>query len=168
MWHTAPVHSVDDLRKHEITIGATGRAASSYVVPSFINSVLGARMKLITGYGSGGDLNIAMERGETQGRGNFYSGFTGVRPDWIRDNKIRFILTMGPRHPALANVPRRAISGSSPKAWVSSKLKPARMTRAQRPSISPMTIAISPEDGCFAAIWAAMSALSPHISRTFA
>lgn len=106
VWHTAPVKTWEDLKENEVTFGATGRAASSYVIPAFINGVLGTKIKIVSGYGSGGDLNIAMERGETQGRGNFYSGFTGVRPDWIRDKKIRFLLTLGPKNPVLADVPR--------------------------------------------------------------
>ncbi|MPY70702.1 MAG: hypothetical protein GEU92_11505 [Alphaproteobacteria bacterium] len=106
VWHTTPVKTWEDLKKHEVTLGATGRSSSGYVVPAFINGVLGAKLKIITGYGSGGDLNIAMERGETQARGNFYSGFTAVRPDWIKDKKIRFLLTMGPENPATADVPR--------------------------------------------------------------
>lgn len=106
VWHTTPVKTWEDLKTHEVTLGATGRSSSGYVVPSFINGVLGTKMKIISGYGSGGDLNIAMERGETQARGNFYSGFTSVRPDWIRDDKIRILLTMGPERPATADVPR--------------------------------------------------------------
>lgn len=106
VWHTTPVKTWEDMKTTEVIIGATGRAASSYVIPSFINGVLGTKMKLVTGYKSGGELNIAMERGETQGRGNFYSGYTGVRPDWLRDNKIRFLLTMGPENPKTAHVPR--------------------------------------------------------------
>jgi len=106
VWHTTPVKTWQDMKKTEVIIGATGRAASSYVLPAFLNSVLGMKMKIVTGYKSGGDLNLAMERGETQGRGNFYSGYTGVRPDWLRDDKIRFLLTLGPENPKLAGVPR--------------------------------------------------------------
>lgn len=106
VWHTAPVQTWEDLLTTETTFAATGRAASSYTVPAFINGALGGKMKIITGYGSGGDLNIAMERGEVQGRGNFYSGFASVRPDWIEEKKIRFLLTMGPENPELKGVPR--------------------------------------------------------------
>jgi len=106
VWHTVPVKTLDDLRKTEITIGTTGRASAGYVVPHFINSVLGTKMKVITGYASGGDIDIAIERKEVQGRGNFYSGFASVRPDWIRDKTIHFIMTLGPTNPALKGVPR--------------------------------------------------------------
>lgn len=106
VWKTVPVKSLDDLRKTEVTIGTTGRASAGYVVPHFINSVLGTKMKVITGYASGGDIDIAMERHEVQGRGNYYSGFASVRPNWIRDHLIRFIMTLGPVNPALKGVPR--------------------------------------------------------------
>jgi tripartite-type tricarboxylate transporter receptor subunit TctC len=106
VWHTAPVKSWEDMKETEVTFGATGRGASTAVIPQFVNGVLGTKMKIITGYGSGGDINLAIERGEVQGRGNFYSGYTGVRPDWIEQNKLRFLLTLGPEQPALAGVPR--------------------------------------------------------------
>lgn len=106
VWHTAPVESWEDLKTTEVTFGATGRGASTAVIPQFVNGVLGTKMQIITGYGSGGDINLAIERGEVQGRGNFYSGYTGVRPDWIEQNKLRFLLTMGPEQPALDGVPR--------------------------------------------------------------
>jgi hypothetical protein len=47
-----------------------------------------------------------MERGEVQGRGNFYSGYTGAQPHWIRDKKIKFFATLGPTRPEVAHVPR--------------------------------------------------------------
>jgi tripartite-type tricarboxylate transporter receptor subunit TctC len=104
-WHTVPVSTIDDLKKSEFTVGTAGVGAAGYVIPSFINNAFGTKMKIITGYKSGGETNLAIERGEVQGRGNFYSGFTGVRPDWITDRKIRFLLAIGPRNPALKGVP---------------------------------------------------------------
>jgi tripartite-type tricarboxylate transporter receptor subunit TctC len=104
-WHTAPVKTIDDLRKIQTTVGATGRAASSYVVPAYVNFILGTKMKIISGYKGGGDLDVAMERGEIQGRSNYYSGFTSVRPEWIRDHKVNFIVVVGAPIKELPNVP---------------------------------------------------------------
>ena len=105
VWHTAPAKTFDDLRTHEVILGTNGRASTGYVLPVFINAVLGTKMKVITGYKSGGETNLAMERGEIHGRGNYYSGFVGVRPEWIRDHKLRFLLQIGPKHPLLKDVP---------------------------------------------------------------
>lgn len=105
VWHTAPVNSIDDLKKTQITVGATGRAATSYIVPAYVNAILGTKMKIISGYKGGGDLNLAMERGETQGRSNYYSGFTSVKPEWIRDHKLKFLVVVGAPIKELPNVP---------------------------------------------------------------
>ena len=104
-WHAAPFKSIDDMKKAVSTIGTNGTASAGYIVPAFVNAALGTKMKIITGYKSGGETNLAIERGEVQGRGNYYSGFTGVRPDWIKDNKLVFVLGIGPRHPRLKGVP---------------------------------------------------------------
>ena len=105
MWYTAPFKSIEDMKKKESTIGTNGFASAGYIVPAFVNAALGTKMRIITGYKSGGETNLAIERGEVQGRGNYYSGFTGVRPDWIKDHKLTFVLGIGPRHPMLKDVP---------------------------------------------------------------
>jgi tripartite-type tricarboxylate transporter receptor subunit TctC len=105
LWHTAPFKNIDDMKKNVSTIGTNGFASAGYVIPAFVNAALGTKMKIITGYKSGGETNLAIERGEVQGRGNYYSGFTGVRPEWITEKKLTFMLGIGPRHPALKGVP---------------------------------------------------------------
>lgn len=105
VWHTVPVNTIEDLKKTEITVGATGRAATSYIVPAYVNAILGTKMKIITGYKGGGSLNLAMERGETQGRSNYYSGYTSVHPEWIRDHKLKFLIVVGAPIKELPNVP---------------------------------------------------------------
>jgi hypothetical protein len=47
-----------------------------------------------------------MERGEVQGRGNFYSGYLGAKPYWLRDKKVQIFATIGPVRPEVKNVPR--------------------------------------------------------------
>ncbi len=104
-WHTSPIKSIEDLQKREAIMVTTGKAATSYLIPSFMNKTMGTKMKIITGYKGGGALNLALERGEGEGRGNYYSGFTGVRPGWIRDKKITFVGWMGPPRPEIKGVP---------------------------------------------------------------
>jgi len=104
-WHTTPVKTIEDLKKTEVTVGATGRAATSYIVPAYINFILGTKMKIISGYKGGGDLDLAMERNEIQGRSNYYSGYTSVRPEWIRDHKLNFVIIVGAPIKELPEVP---------------------------------------------------------------
>lgn len=105
VWHDREIKSIDDLKKREVTIASTGFAAASSVWPRLINRYLGTRLKVIYGYKGGGALNLAVERGETMGRWNYRSGFTGVRPTWIPQKKIIPLLAMGPRDPKLKGVP---------------------------------------------------------------
>jgi len=109
-WHKAPkgkspIRTIEDLRKRQVIMVTTGKAATSYLVPSFMNNTMGTNMKIITGYKGGGALNLALERGEGEGRGNYYSGFTGVRPTWIRDGKVKLVAWMGPPRPEIKGVP---------------------------------------------------------------
>src|SRR5919107_3835900 len=68
-WHTSGVKTIEDAKAREVTMGATGGSTSSQY-PKAMNSVLGTKFKIITGYPGGNDINLAMERGEVQGRGS--------------------------------------------------------------------------------------------------
>ena len=104
VWHTVPVSSLDDLRTREVIFGANGTGSPGYQYPVFLAHVLKAKIRVIAAYKSGGETNIAMERGEVHARGNFYEGFLATNADWIRDKKVKFIFKMGPDHPDLAGV----------------------------------------------------------------
>ena len=61
-----------------------------------MNIVLGTKFKMILGYGSSTDIDLAMERGEVVARGGFsLSGIKQERPDWIRDKKINALFQVG-------------------------------------------------------------------------
>jgi hypothetical protein len=81
----------------------------------FLAHLTGARIKVIPGYKSGGETNLAMERGEVQGRGNYYEGFLTTNPDWIRDKKVKFVFKLGPEHPDLADVPAGSRYARTPR-----------------------------------------------------
>ena len=105
VWHTVPVNNLDDMKNREVVFGGSGVGSASYQYPTFLAQVTGARIKVIPGYKSGGETNLALERGEVQGRGNFYEGFLATNPDWVKERKVKFVFKMGPDHPDLAKVP---------------------------------------------------------------
>jgi len=106
VWHTVPIASIDDAKKKEITLASTGRAATSTLLPELMNKLLGTKFRVIHGYKGGGAMNLAVERGEVMGRTNYYSGYTGARPHWLREKKITFLATFGPPRPEVKDVPR--------------------------------------------------------------
>lgn len=105
VWHTVEADTVEKMTKTEIVLGATGKGSQNFQIPTLMNHLLGTRFKIVSGYKGGGELNLAIEGGEIQGRANFYEGFVGARPDWIRDRKLKFFFTLGPDIPALKHVP---------------------------------------------------------------
>ena len=98
-WHTTGIKSLDDIKMKETTIATSGYGAAGSVLVRMMNATLGTKMKLIYGYKGGGAINVSVERGETMGRWNFRSGFTGVRPSWIPEKKVIPVIRMGPDDP---------------------------------------------------------------------
>jgi len=67
-WHTSPTKTLEDAKRRETVIGATGVGATSSQLTAFYNYTLGTKFKLIYGYPSSPEINLAMERGEAEGR----------------------------------------------------------------------------------------------------
>jgi tripartite-type tricarboxylate transporter receptor subunit TctC len=86
-------------------MGSAGVGAGNYWIPALANAVLGTKFKLVTGYRGGGDMNLAIERREIDGRSNYWTGWTTVRPDWIRDGKLKFLFRTGPKAPDMPELP---------------------------------------------------------------
>jgi tripartite-type tricarboxylate transporter receptor subunit TctC len=101
------VTKFDDLLTIPLNVGGTGAAADTDQFPRIINGVLGTQMKIITGYPGGNDVNLAMERGEVDGRcGWSWSSVVSTRASWLRDKKITVLMQLSlQKHPDLPDVP---------------------------------------------------------------
>jgi tripartite-type tricarboxylate transporter receptor subunit TctC len=106
-WHTSGTKTLEQAKRRVTTIGTTGAGSASVQYPLFYNSVLGTRFKIITGYRSGAEIDLAMERGEVEGRGtNPYSSYMATHPNWIPENKIIPLVQAGvEKEHDLPNVP---------------------------------------------------------------
>ena len=106
-WHTSPVKTADDLFTRGLIVGGTGSGADSAIYPLLMNNLLGAKIQLVSGYPGGNDVNLAMERGEIQGRPSpSWSSLRVARPDWVKDRKIIPIWQLSlSKHPELTDVP---------------------------------------------------------------
>ncbi|MBM3527855.1 MAG: hypothetical protein FJX62_07170 [Alphaproteobacteria bacterium] len=106
VWHTSGIKTIDDARLREVTMGATGGSTSSQY-PKAMNALLGTRFKIIVGYPGGNDINLAMERGEVEGRGsNSWASWKATRPQWLAENKIVILVQIGlKKAPDLPGVP---------------------------------------------------------------
>jgi tripartite-type tricarboxylate transporter receptor subunit TctC len=103
---TSPVKTIDDAKRIEIPLGATGGSTSSQY-PKAMNALLGTKFRIILGYPGGNDINLAMERGEVAGRGsNAWGAWKSTRPEWVRDKKLNILVQIGlTKAPDLPDVP---------------------------------------------------------------
>jgi tripartite-type tricarboxylate transporter receptor subunit TctC len=106
-WESAGLKTTEQFLTTPLVVGGTGPGADTDNFPLTLNNVLGTKLKLITGYPGGNDVNLAIERGEVQGRcGWSWSSVKSTRPQWLEQHKIfipvQFALE---KHPELPNVP---------------------------------------------------------------
>jgi tripartite-type tricarboxylate transporter receptor subunit TctC len=64
----SPAKTLEDARRREVPLAATGAGGVEILLVSVLNNVLGTRFKPIVGYRSGPEMNLAMERGEAEAR----------------------------------------------------------------------------------------------------
>ena len=63
--------------------------------PALMNYVFGTKIKIVAGYKGSNALMLALERGEISAVSGTWSNFVANHSDWIRDNKIRFLVQIG-------------------------------------------------------------------------
>ncbi|HET9149922.1 MAG TPA: tripartite tricarboxylate transporter substrate-binding protein [Alphaproteobacteria bacterium] len=106
VWHTAPAQTLEEATKKEVIIGATGRASPTYLVPQILNEMLGTKFKIVIGYNGVADLNLAMERGEIQGRGASWISVMTQAPQYITEHKLKPLVVDGlTPEPSIPDVP---------------------------------------------------------------
>ncbi|MBM3607280.1 MAG: hypothetical protein FJX29_02335 [Alphaproteobacteria bacterium] len=106
-WHTSATKNLEDAKKRETTIGATGAGSISTQMPTLLNNALGTRLKVIYGYPDGTDVNLAMEKGELEGRStNPWASYRSVTPHYVERKLITPLIQIGMRKaPELPHVP---------------------------------------------------------------
>jgi tripartite-type tricarboxylate transporter receptor subunit TctC len=68
-WYASAVKTF--AQKMQLVVGSSGAGDDTYQYPALLNHIFGAKFKMIPGYPGGNDINLAMERGEVQGRCTF-------------------------------------------------------------------------------------------------
>lgn len=107
MWHTSGVKTIEDAKKKDVYTSATGETSTSVQYPRALNNIFGTRFKIIAGFGGGSELNLAIERGEVQGRGSIaWASVKANVPHYLTEKKVNIILQMGlQREKDLPDVP---------------------------------------------------------------
>ena len=91
---TSGVRSFAETLNKEVVIGAAGGSGPGMLVPTMLDRLLGAKLKIVRGYDSDSGLYIAVERGEIQGLGS--TSYSEVRNrGWFASGKAFPIYTIG-------------------------------------------------------------------------
>jgi tripartite-type tricarboxylate transporter receptor subunit TctC len=90
------VRSIADATTQEVVFGGTSLSTDTGLFPTILNRLIGTKFKVIVGYKSSTDVDLAMERGEVQGKiwtwGSLKSGNTA---DWVADKKVSLLAQFG-------------------------------------------------------------------------
>jgi len=106
----APYKTMDDVRNasEPPKCGATGSTSFAYYVPKLFEEVIGTKFNIVAGYGSGGDVDLAAERGEVVCRAFSITAFFAREPfhTWRKKGFVRVIAQTGKRRDSrLSDVP---------------------------------------------------------------
>jgi tripartite-type tricarboxylate transporter receptor subunit TctC len=146
-WHTSPTKAFADLMKRETVIGSSQAGSISTQLPAVLNNIVGPRIKIVYGYPDGGDINIAMERGEVEGRAaSPWASYVANQPHYIEKKLINPIVQIGQRKETdLPSVPLMRDLSSDPagKAVLDFMSKAVSVGRAvsTTPGVPPERVA---------------------------
>jgi len=96
-WHTSGIATIDDARRREVALGASGQGSLSTIHPALLNELYGTKFKVINGYSGAGTTYLALERGEIDATTVAWEGLVAQHSDWLRDGKIKVLATIGSR-----------------------------------------------------------------------
>jgi tripartite-type tricarboxylate transporter receptor subunit TctC len=129
----SPFRTIDDVRREQMVVAGTGAGSDTDTWPVLLNTVLGTRFKLVSGYVGTQETVLAIERGEAHGRCVMsYSALKTAKPDWLRERKINvLLLTALERHPDFPGVPTvtELVRNADDRALVELMAGPSAMAR---------------------------------------
>ncbi|MFN3891007.1 MAG: Bug family tripartite tricarboxylate transporter substrate binding protein [Beijerinckiaceae bacterium] len=117
----AQAKSLDDIRRKggpRVMVGVTGKGATDTEVAKLLRDVVRLNVQIFSGYRSGNDINLAVDRGEVDARPTTYSSLFSTKPDWLKpDSNMHILVVMGrdSRMPQYPEIPLVRELVSDPK-----------------------------------------------------
>lgn len=101
------VRTLEDLRTREVAVAGPAPGSDGVTYPNTLNNLLGTRLKIVTGYRSGPEMVLAVERREVEGRGSWsWASFRTEGMAMLKRGELRLLLQIAPRKsPELPDVP---------------------------------------------------------------
>ncbi len=140
MWHTTGIKTWQDLEnsKTVMKVGGTGAGSDTDIYPTLLINLFHVPLKLITGFPGGSEVNLALQRGEVQGRcGWSWSSLMSREKSLLDKHEINIIVQFGlKKHPDLPDVPLVTELTKDPKKLKALRLVVSRQSMA-RPYAAP-------------------------------
>jgi tripartite-type tricarboxylate transporter receptor subunit TctC len=91
------VRTIQEAMQQEVVLGATAPNQDTAIFPKALNRITGTKFRIVTGYSSVGEVDLAMQKGELQGKVGFtWSSLTsGSSANWLRDGLVKVIVQLG-------------------------------------------------------------------------
>jgi tripartite-type tricarboxylate transporter receptor subunit TctC len=94
VWHTTGVKTWAEAKSKPIIVAMA--SANGGISARAVNNLLHAKFQQVCCYGADSNQNLAMERGEVEGRiGWSWSSLKATKPEWLRDKKINLLMQIG-------------------------------------------------------------------------
>lgn len=94
VWYTTGIKTWEEARNRPVIVAIA--SANGGISSRVVNNLLNAKFQQVCCYGGGNNQNLAMERGEVQGRvGWSWSSLKATSMDWLKTGKIRLLMQLG-------------------------------------------------------------------------
>ena len=98
VWNASTqVRTIQDAMRSEVVVGATSIAQDTGIYPRALNRIAGTKFKIVTGYAGLGAVDLALERGEVQGKvGSTWKSLnSGPSANWVADRVVTVLVQLG-------------------------------------------------------------------------
>lgn len=85
----APATALDSMKTTEVVLADTGRGSPTNIYPTLMNQMVGTKFKIVSGYPGSAEMDLSIERGETQGRTGAWISLKAQRSDWFSKGFVR-------------------------------------------------------------------------------
>jgi tripartite-type tricarboxylate transporter receptor subunit TctC len=106
-WHESGISTFEDLRTRGMTSATSGPGSDGSIYGRVLNSILGTKIKTVTGYQGSAESMLAIERKEVDGATSVsYAAIKTAQADWLKNKKINLLAQHALKaNPELGGVP---------------------------------------------------------------
>src|SRR5262245_30174178 len=91
-WHDSGVNTFEDLRTRGMTAATSGPASDGNIYGRVLNTILGTKIKTVTGYQGSAESMLAIERKEVDGATSVsFAAIKTAQRDWLDNKKINLL-----------------------------------------------------------------------------